>query len=78
MLSVEKLKELGFVDVSSDKNGLAYRKKISGMLEVCLYIGNPYLKLQSVGSGYTHSLIGVENEHQLRSFWRLMTGRDLT
>ena len=78
MLSVEKLKELGFIDASSDKNGLAYRKNISGMLEVCFYIGNPFLRLQSIGSGFTHNLIGVENEHQLRAFWRLMTGNDLT
>lgn len=82
MVSIEKLKEFGFVDVSSDKNGLAYRKQINGVLEVCFYVNDPCLRLQSVslqsvGSGFTHSLIGIENEYHLRSFWLLMTGQDL-
>lgn len=77
MVSIEKLKEFGFVDVSSDKNGLAYRKQINGILEVCFYVNDPCLRLQSVGSGFTHSLIGIENEYHLRSFWLLMTGQDL-
>ena len=77
MVSIEKLKEFGFVDFSSDKNGLAYRKQINGILEVCFYVNDPYLRLQSVGSGFTHNLIGIENEYHLRSFWLLMTGSDL-
>ena len=45
---------------------MAYRKQINGILEVCFYVNDPCLRLQSVGSGFTHSIIGIENEYHLK------------
>jgi hypothetical protein len=78
MVSIEKLKQFGFIDVSSDKNGLAYRKELpDGLLEMCFYLQDKHIRLQTIRSGFTHSVIGIENEYHLRSFWLLMTGSDL-
>lgn len=77
MITIEELQKLGFKDISSDKNGLAYRKNLDSILEVCYYVGEPYLRLQTQRSGFTHELKGIENKYHLKSFWLIMTNRNL-
>jgi hypothetical protein len=78
MISIEKLKQFGFIDVSSDKNGMAFRKELPGrLLEICYYIQEKLIRLQTIRSGFTYPLTGIENENDLKSLWLLITGHDL-
>lgn len=74
MITIEKLKELGFEDVSQDKNGLAYRKRLNVNLEICHYIKEPFLRLQTVSSGFTYP-IPISTEEEIKQLCYLLTGK---
>jgi hypothetical protein len=78
MVSVEKLKQFGFVDVSSDQNGRAYRKRLHNkLLEMCYYLNEKHIRLQTIGGGFTFPIRTIENEYHLRNVWVILTGNDI-
>ena len=75
---IEALKELGFGDLSEDGNGVAYRRRLpTKILEICFYTCEDYLRLQTVESGHSLRLVGIQNIDQLKVFWHSITGNDL-
>lgn len=74
-IQIEELINLGFKDISANKNGLAYRKNLNGFLEICYYTIDPdYIRLQTIETGFTYKLIGVKNYCDLRDFLIFMSG----
>lgn len=82
MITINQLNQLGFEDVSSDKNGNAYRKQLpGGLLEICYFSQFPErerLRLQSTRSGFTHQLVAVETVDDLIALWYMLTGEVLS
>lgn len=77
MITIERLKQLGFKDLSSDKNGLAYRKKVDKKTELCYNRLEGIFRHQSIGSGFTTPLHYIKTEENLRDFWLFATGEKL-
>lgn len=78
MFDVTELIKVGFVDVSSDKNGLAFRKRLPGeMMEIAYYVVDGFLRFQTIRSGVTIPLKGVTNMAELYFFWKYVTGGKL-
>ncbi len=77
-ISIDSLKSVKFKDLSSDKNGHAYRRTLPGnLLEICFYIVDAKLRLQTVRNGFTTELKGIDTMEQLHTFWKGITGEDL-
>lgn len=77
-ITIEELKANGFVDLSSDRNGLAYRLKMpDGGRELCFYLGDENIRYQSIGSGFTRPLKGVKTLQDLNEFCQLTYGMTL-
>jgi|GEM_PF-2196827 len=75
---INDLQLIGFIDVNEDKNGGAYRKNIPGTsLELCFYINEDHIRLQTQGSGYTLSLDGVNDLTELNQFCKLLFNKSV-
>ncbi len=75
---INDLRLIGFIDVSEDKNSLAYRKNISGTsLEFCFYLYEEYIRLQSQGSGFTFMMEGVHDLADLNMFCKLLFNKSI-
>lgn len=74
-ITIDELKKVGFKDVSHDQNGAAYRLYLpGGMFELCLYINDPHIRLQTISSGFTMSLKGIQTINGLSEFVFMMYG----
>lgn len=73
--SVDELLKLGFKDVSADMNGLAYRLALpNGIMELCLYVNEGTMRLQTQRSGFTVALNGVSSIDDVKDFYYKMFG----
>ena len=71
--------ERGFEDVSHEQNGLSYRKKLPcKKSEICIYADEYIFRYQSIDSGFTTKLNGVTTLNKLGTFWKLLTGEELS
>lgn len=67
--SVEDLLKLGFKDESPDGNGLAYRLALpNGIMELCIYVYEGTMRLQTQSSGFTIPLQGVHSTDDVKDF----------
>ena len=73
-LTPEILIKSGFADPSG--NGLAYRKNINASDEVCNYLDDNTIRLQTIRSGFTRKL-PIKYLHELQNWWRFHTGEEL-
>ena len=74
-MKLKELQELYFEDVSPDKNGLAYRLDLSGgLMELCVYLNEGIMRLQTKRSGVTIPLYGVKSINDVRDFYSQITG----
>lgn len=77
-ITTEQLISLGFIDV--DGLGITLRKSLpDGLLEIGLFrqIDPHFLRLQTIKSGITTRLKGVQTLDDLCTFWKLKTGNEL-
>lgn len=74
-ITIEQLKKVGFKDESFDHNGMAYRLVLPGnLLELCYYVGDEHMRMQTRGSGFTIPLKGIVNIEGLSDFHFKITG----
>src|SRR5690349_24749444 len=77
-LTPEWVKKFGLVDVSGDKNGMAYRMTIGKTgIDVAWYVLDGYLRLQTTGSGWTWQMPHIIYVHQLQNLYYALTGSEL-
>lgn len=76
-LTPELLENCGFMDVSDNKNGLAFRININNCDEFCYYLEDEYLRWQTQGSGFTRPLKHLKFLHQLQNLYFALTGEEL-
>jgi hypothetical protein len=78
MITIEQLQSVGFIDESPDKNGMGYRLRLkSYIMELVVYIPERKLRLQTIHSGVTIALKGVESMGDLARFYYYVTGEIL-
>lgn len=75
MIKIEDLKKAGFIDVSPNSNGLAVRRRLqNNLLEFVYYTQDSFLRLQTVGSGFTMPLKGIDSMDRLDAFEYAING----
>ena len=73
---INKLIDLGFEDIAG--NGFAIRKKITSNLELFKSSFEPWVRMQTVKSGYTMPLRYIISAEELNRFQYAITGLDLS
>jgi hypothetical protein len=77
--TIEDLISVGFKDKSPDRNGLAYRKDVNSIYELCCYTsGELRLRLQTINTGSLINLDGVWSFEDVQQLWLLLTNEEIT
>ena len=78
MIPINELKKIGFIDVSSDQNGLGYRLRLpNSIMEFCYYVYDQHIRLQTIRSGITIPLKGINTMNEFLLFYYSITGNNL-
>jgi len=75
-LSPDVFKACGF-EVIGDGYPLSYRFNINSGVQFAYYEQDGFLRLQSIGSGWTSRLEHIVSLHQLQNFYHAYTGTEL-